>query len=415
MKAVVFIETNFTGVDAIRKSAHAGIKCYLVTSDYEFMKSMLPHDMFDGFENLVEIIKVQKSDDVEEVLAAIQSLKVPVGAVLSFSQFRVLCAAKVAARLGLKGTSPAALATALDKSAVRQAMKISGAPSIKFLSLSSVLEVETVQKEVGLPCILKPSRGHSSLEIQLIRNKQELFTGVLRALSGNAPGEILVEEFLEGPLFSLETVTVAPGQHVVWGYTDRELSSDFIELGATFPATPPDFDAGVKLVCSALDAIGFDFGACHTEMIFTKNGPRIVEINPRAAGSGVCRLVERATGRDVVLDFVKMHIEDPMTDSLTSVKAVTMRSILPSDSGRIVSLPSREQILSLQGVKDVWFQRKIGEQTNDTRSNFSWILTVLAESENGATSVENADAAAEWAAARVRIEVSTPRLVAYGS
>ena len=138
-------------------------------------------------------------------------------------------------------------------------------------------------------------------------------------------------------------------------------------------------------------------------MIFTKNGPRIVEINPRPGGSGVCRLVEGATGTDVVLETVKMFLGETVSETLHYTKSVTMRSILPEMPGIITDLPSRAEVLKLPGIKDVWFQRKLGDLTDDTRSNFSVILTVLAEAEGGKSSVENADAAALLCAKRVRI------------
>jgi len=283
-------------------------------------------------------------------------------------------------------------------------MERAGAPSIKYLSLESISQVKQIAKEIGFPCILKPSKGHSSLGIQLIQNERDLFVAVVKALSKNGPGEILVEEYLDGPLFSLESMTSAPGKHIFWGFSDRVLSADFIELGATFPASPPDISAGIKLVSSALDSIGFDFGACHTEMIYTPSGPRIVEINPRPGGSGVCRLIERSLGHDVVLDFIQMYLGHDPKAQFNCHRNVTMRSILPKTSGRIIQLPTREEILRLPGIKDVWFQRRVGDFTDDSRSNFSWIVTVLAESKDGTSSVDFADSALDMISNNIIID-----------
>ncbi len=403
MKSVVFIESNFTGIDAIMKASRAGHKCYLVTSDFEKLKSMLPHDIFEAFGGTCQVINVKNSDDVEEVLATVRNLPQPLSAVMTFSQFRLVTASKVAKSLGLRFTDPSAIATAIDKFELRETMRLAGQPSIRYLALSSTCDPKKIVSEVGLPCILKPSRGHSSLGIQLLKTEQEILNAIVTHSSANSREELIFEEYLDGPFFSLETITTAPGQHFAWGYTDRALTQDFIEMGGTFPADVPDEQSGIDLVFGALDAIGFNFGNCHTEMIFTKQGPRIVEINPRPGGSGVCRLVERASQTDVVLETVEMFLGQNISESLSYSKTVTMRSILPETSGVITELPRKSEILQLPGVKDVWFQRREGDLTDDTRSNFSVILTVLAEAANGRSSVENADAAALWCAKRVKV------------
>ena len=222
--------------------------------------------------------------------------------------------------------------------------------------------------------------------------------------SDNGLGEVIIEEFLEGPLFSLESVTTSPGKHIFWGYTDRVLTEDFIEVGATFPAAVPDDVAGKQLVAAALEAIGFDFGSCHTEMIFTSMGPRIVEINPRPGGSGVCRLVERATDQNVLLDYIKMFLGENPSTALSTKRAVSMRCVLPDYSGRIVSLPLREQLLRLSSVKDVWFQRKLGDNTDDSRSNFSWLFTVLTEGSDQSSAARASEAAINSARVEIGIE-----------
>ncbi len=401
MKSIAFIESNFTGIDAIKSASAAGIKCYLVTSDFKKLMSMLPHDLFENFDGVCELVMVRNSDDPKEVTDALKNLSL--SAVMTFSQFRLITAAKVAAALGLMHTDPLAISTAIDKFGLREVLKTAGEPSIKYMSLSATCDVKQIIKEVGLPCILKPSRGHSSLGIKLIKTEQELLTAVVNHSSAHTNEEMIVEEYLEGPLFSLETMTTGEGQHFAWGYTDRVLTRDFIEMGGTFPAKPPDEKSGIELVFGALNAIGFNFGHCHTEMIFTKTGPKIVEINPRIGGSGIGRLVKRATECDVMLEAAQMFLGENVKTSWAHARSVTMRSLLPEISGRITHLPSKEEILSLPGVKDVWFQRQVGDMTDDTRSNFSIILTVLTESVNSKNSVETAEAAAQWCASKIKI------------
>merc|ERR1719382_1415719 len=55
-------------------------------------------------------------------------------------------------------------------------------------------------------------------------------------------------------------------------------------------------DQLVHYVSSVLDAVGLRFGPCHTEVMFTKRGPILVEVNARLHGLQGPRLIELSTG-----------------------------------------------------------------------------------------------------------------------
>ena len=100
------------------------------------------------------------------------------------------------------------------------------------------------------------------------------------------PG-VLVEEYLVGYEVSVETVTFE-GRTEVLGVTDKNLGGApyFAETGDTFPSALPSSVTGppARTALDALAAIGFDFGAAHTEIKLTADGPRVIEINGRLGG-----------------------------------------------------------------------------------------------------------------------------------
>lgn len=404
MKTVVFIETNFTGIDAIVSSAKAGIKSYLVTSDLPLLKRLLPEELFAGLEANATVINVRRSDDISEVIDTLKNIPHKIDAVMTFSQFRLVAAAQIAEKLGLRASNTESLEVVLNKYRLREVMSKAGLPSIRYMEFDAKTTSGEVVREIGLPCIFKPSRGHSSLGVKLAKTQAELEKIIFELNKSHNQGSMIIEEYLEGPLFSLETITPSEGNHITWGYTDRELTSDFIEIGGSFPAHTPNDIAGIELIRNTLNTIGFNFGACHTELIFTKNGPRIVEINPRPGGSGVCRLIQLATGVDVALETVQMHLGISPSISLPFKGQATMKSPLPHMEGLIVRLPTRADILALKSVKDVWFQRKVGDQTDNSRSNFSWLLSFIASSSPEQSSQEAALAAEKYINTRVQIE-----------
>ena len=91
---------------------------------------------------------------------------------------------------------------------------------------------------------------------------------------------------------SAQTFTWGAGKHWTLGYTDRILGPQGIELGASFPCHLPKSEDVTNVIHRALDLISFDLGPSHVEWVWGPKGPFIVEINPRAGGSGVSRLIE---------------------------------------------------------------------------------------------------------------------------
>jgi biotin carboxylase len=61
-------------------------------------------------------------------------------------------------------------------------------------------------------------------------------------------------------------------------------------------------------VGALLDAVGFDWGATHIELMLTDEGPRLVEINPRLVGAKIPRLVSQALGRSMHADLIAVHL-----------------------------------------------------------------------------------------------------------
>ena len=79
--------------------------------------------------------------------------------------------------------------------------------------------------------------------------------------------------------------------------------------GCTF--TPcsgePEFAGLEAWVRVELDAVGFDWGAAHLELVLTAAGPRLLAIQPRLVGCKIARLVGYALGRSLHADLIALH------------------------------------------------------------------------------------------------------------
>jgi biotin carboxylase len=112
-----------------------------------------------------------------------------------------------------------------------------------------------------------------------------------------------LQEFLDGDEYVVDTVSYE-GKHLLvacWLYGKaRGLPWDekaiLTEQNELLAPTGEKQDALVQYVFKVLDAVGLRHGVCHTEVIFTKRGPVLVEVNARMHGLQGPRLIELATG-----------------------------------------------------------------------------------------------------------------------
>jgi hypothetical protein len=64
---------------------------------------------------------------------------------------------------------------------------------------------------------------------------------------------------------------------------------------------------------AVLDAVGFDWGAAHIELMVTADGPRLIELNPHLVGAKIPRMVGQALGRSVHAELIALHAGEPAT------------------------------------------------------------------------------------------------------
>ena len=216
--------------------------------------------------------------------------------------------AVIAGHLGLPFHSPAAALALTDKAAQREALRLAGIPGPACRPVPSgdaTDAVAAVAGEVSWPAILKPRSAQGSRYTFLAADPAAA-GGLLDALGPDRPGMVL-EGYLGGDpqrdsrpfadYVSVESlVALGVVSHVA--VTGRfPLAENFRETGFFIPAAlgPADVAAVLDLATAAIVALGITTGCLHTEIKFTADGPRLIEVNGRVGG-GVPEMLDRAAG-----------------------------------------------------------------------------------------------------------------------
>jgi biotin carboxylase len=117
-------------------------------------------------------------------------------------------------------------------------------------------------------------------------------------------------------------------ERVFLGINDKRMFSppSFAMRGSCFPSDRYDTGLVRDYAFQILDAIGFDFGACHIEMIVAPDGPYLVEVNPRLVSAQIPFQMGYALQRSVYADLINLHLGLPLTE-IRSVRPLWFSAI----------------------------------------------------------------------------------------
>lgn len=381
MKTIVFIETNFSGLDALTYCRSKDYKSILVTDNPERFNDWFPKSVLHKINSASEILKVKNSNDFDELKKVLSQIP-HIDAILTFAEIRTLVVARLSEYFGLKGTPVAAVELAQDKFRFRQKMNETQVDILYSQYLESIEDLIALKSSLKYPFFIKPAHGHSSIGAMVCQSEDklmEVYHKLRKIHSEGISKSFVVDEYLDGPLYSVEMFTTALSQHQVLGISDRRLIASSIEIGATFPVHPHMHESMIRLAKSALNAIGYSFGASHVEMILTPNGPHLVEVNTRMGGSGHSVMLDHALERSIPGDCVELHLgtHDTRSDLYQPKLAASWQCFTNSQAGSIKKLADTQKIKDLPGIIEVWNHHEEGDILKDLDSNFNWITQVM--------------------------------------
>ncbi|WP_328877425.1 ATP-grasp domain-containing protein [Streptomyces sp. NBC_00299] len=255
-------------------------------------------------------------------------------------------AALAAAYFGLPGKDWRATLRCKDKAEMRRRLTAAGVDAVR----SAELTEPVAPGDTPYPCVVKPREGVASEDVVLVQGPEELVTHS-KAILERRPGTVLVvEEYLPGDLFTLETLGDGRVRHVLGGFhTELSPPPYFVEERLTF--VPAHSEPVVAHVLGQLDALGVGFGACHTEFVVHEGRARIVEVNYRAIGDQCDLLLARLLEIPLFEHILRTHLGEPLPADLGARRDGAARLEYPcaDREGTLVDAPEATE-LDVEGV-----------------------------------------------------------------
>lgn len=312
----------------------------------------------------------------EEEMVAIAKQEQIDGVIHPCSEVSMNVMGRIHDELNLSGVSRKQAVVATNKHLMREAFKKGDAPSpVSILAKSAEDAWEHFCNDFQTNAILKPSRNSGSRGIAKVErgiSKKEFVCLYDIALEESRDNSVLIEQFIEGPEFSVEII-VWEGKVNVLTVTDKKTTEapHFVELGHNQPSCFPEEtvalikDAAVR----GVKALGVDKCACHAEVKVQDGKAYLMEIGARMGGDFISTVLTRlSTGIDMVAAAIDcaLNIEPDLTPK-AAPQGVCIRYFCPKP-GKLVSI-SNTEVLDDPRVHEWEIYHQVGDEIPEVTSS----------------------------------------------
>lgn len=241
-----------------------------------------------------EMLRIAKEENID-------------GVIHPCSEVSMAVMGRINDELKLHGVTKEQAIVATNKHLMRQAFEKNQAPSPKFYKVESSEDAWTCFCEnFDTNAILKPSRNSGSRGISKIEkgiSKSSFVQLYNIALHESRDKSVLIEQFVEGPEFSVEIIVWDGVVHVL-AVTDKKTTGapHFVELGHNQPSCFPDeiVELVKKAAVAGVKALGVNSCACHAEVKVQNGKAYLMEVGARMGGDFISTvLTELSTGIDM--------------------------------------------------------------------------------------------------------------------
>ena len=275
-----------------------------------------------------------------------------------------------------------------DKQLMRQALDAYDStlsPASMQIEDASNSTIAAIEARMPYPVIIKPCGLERSLLVSVVHDRHELieqlhttFNGLqeaYRQLLKRLKPAVLVEEFMQGDMYSIDTYVAADGvcRHApaVKVITGRKMGfTDFFEYLKITPAGLSDdqVTAAQYTAEQACHALGLRSVTAHVEMMLTPNGWRLIEIGPRIGGWRD-KMYERSYGMNHIVNDLLNRMGLVSEISNKPLQYMAIFDTYPRVEGTLDSIQGIEAVKKLPSFKSLKCRYNTGDMIRFASNN----------------------------------------------
>ena len=317
MENIIIVECMSTGIYFIQDIVDRNYNPIVLDSkfiDNEIGRTYDHHKQEDLKLITEDYTLITEKDTYEETLEMVKEYD-PV-LILPGSEKGVVLATRLANDLNLLCNSYDNIEAMTLKDKMQERLKENGLRSIRGQVVNSVEEaIEFYDSENLNKVVIKPSYSAGSSSVKICLSKEDMIKNINELFDdyncfGNENTELLIQEFIEGEEYIVNTVS-SEGKHrvtLIWKYSKVKTSDGSIiyDIMETVDELSLGEAEMIEYAYKVADAIGIEYGPIHGEYMIDENGPVLVEVNCRPCGGTLApEFLDRISGQhetDSILD-----------------------------------------------------------------------------------------------------------------
>ena len=324
--------------------------------------------------------------------------------------------AAVAADLELAGITEESARLSSDKFDMKLKFLRDGVPVPWFSLVESAARLREIVVSRGFPLVLKPVDSRGARGVLRLTEAVDVNWAYELSASQSPSGRVMVEEFLDGPQISTESI-VLEGVAYTPGLADRNyefldrFAPHIIENGGDLPTrlSAEEQQSMRDLIQQAAASMGVRNGVVKGDVVLRESQPFIIELATRLSGGYFCtHEIPLSTGVDFVGCAIRVALGERVSpDELTPryQRYISQRYLFPSP-GRVVGIVGAQRASEQPGVVFCQVRLKVGDIVGPVNSHPARAGLVMATGESRREAMERTRAAIEC------IEIATVSIAA---
>ena len=319
----------------------------------------------------VDAFEIVGGQDYEGTLAVAKKYNVS-AVVTAATDKPLVMMARVAKELNLPFYSVETAQWSTDKYQMKQRFIAGGVPCAKGRLVKSAQETA----DFVYPVIVKPRDNSGSRGVKLCRTQEELQSCIDEALEYSHLDSVLVEEFIEGQEYSIESLHYN-GKTEVIQFTEKK-TTEFpynVELGHKQPAnlTESQRNAVRDVIAKIGDALHFENCPSHTELKINERGIFVIETSPRLGGDYITStLVPLSTGINIEDQLLNIALGEPVDTKTGRTEKASGVCFFSLPEGTVKSIDEKINEASLWNcIVDFNLKLKVGDKVNKITSSLN--------------------------------------------
>lgn len=263
-----------------------------------------------------------------------------------------------------------------------------------FREIKSEDDIESFIKEYGSPVIIKPTNLSKSLLVskcdgidQALKawkdGKKRIDEILEQTLTVNNNSRFIIEEFLVGSKHSIEVFMDSDNEVHIAGIVDvlsaNEVGfDDNFEYVRTLPSKlKKDQQKEVEAVAvKAMKALDLTNSPGHVEIMYTKSGPKVIEVNARVGGYRD-RMFRNSYGISLLENELRLSLGKKLKLKKKKSYYTAVFEIFPKEQGTFKKFLNRKAAEKLPSVVYFSGKVKVGQEIGLSKDGFKRAAVVM--------------------------------------